>query len=65
LNHFEEWSKAHNPFFEGANSDLLGLIPLVILAVLLYMVGREMLLASRPAAASAETPPPPPSSYER
>ena len=41
---FEKWSEEHNPFFAGANSDLLGLIPFLILTILLYLVGREMLL---------------------
>jgi hypothetical protein len=50
LNGFEEWATEHNPFFAGASSDLLGLIPLAILTVLLYLVGREMLLSGRAAA---------------
>jgi putative OPT family oligopeptide transporter len=54
----EEWSKAHNPMFEGGNADLLSLIPFALLTLFLYMVGREMLLAGRPA--EAATPPPPP-----
>jgi putative OPT family oligopeptide transporter len=41
---FEEWATANNPFFEGPYSDLLGLIPLVALCVLLYLVGREVIL---------------------
>jgi putative OPT family oligopeptide transporter len=47
LKGYEDWSTAHNPFFEGPASDLLGLIPLLILTVVLYMVGREWLLAGR------------------
>jgi putative OPT family oligopeptide transporter len=47
LKGYEDWSTAHNPFFEGPYSDLLGLIPLLILTVVLYMVGREWLLAGR------------------
>ena len=47
LKGFEDWSTANNPFFEGGNADLLGLIPFLILTVLLYLVGREMLLAGR------------------
>ncbi|HKC62937.1 MAG TPA: oligopeptide transporter, OPT family [Pyrinomonadaceae bacterium] len=47
LKGYEDWSTAHNRFFEGPYSDLLGLIPLLILTVVLYMVGREMLLAGR------------------
>jgi putative OPT family oligopeptide transporter len=47
LTHIEQWSTAHNPLFEGANSDLLALIPFLLLTILLYFVGREMLLAGR------------------
>src|SRR5712692_6178945 len=41
---WEEWAKEHNPFFHGRHEDLLGLIPFLILTVLLYFVGRELLL---------------------
>jgi putative OPT family oligopeptide transporter len=41
---FEEWATTHNPFFEGPHSDLLGLIPFLLLTILLYLVGRELLL---------------------
>jgi hypothetical protein len=34
------WAKAFNPFYAGANSDWLALIPFVLLAGLLYWVGR-------------------------
>jgi len=44
---FEEWSAANNPFFEGAYSNLLGLIPLFVLTMLLYFVGRELLFKPR------------------
>src|SRR5437868_9892535 len=47
LTHIETWSTANNPFFEGARSDLLALIPFLLLTILLYMVGREMLLAGK------------------
>jgi putative OPT family oligopeptide transporter len=47
LKHWEEWATAHNPFFEGDYSDILGLIPFIILTVLLYMVGREWLMTGR------------------
>ncbi|MEO8033033.1 MAG: oligopeptide transporter, OPT family [Acidobacteriota bacterium] len=36
-----------NPFVNGAHADLLSCIPFVILVGLLYMVGREMLLAPK------------------
>jgi len=44
LTGFEEWATEHNPFFAGPHSDLLGLIPFIILTVLLYVVGRELWL---------------------
>ena len=47
LKGFEEWSTYHNPFFEGASSDVLGLIPFLILTILLYLVGRELVLKPR------------------
>jgi hypothetical protein len=43
----EHWSKAHNPLFEGASADLLSMIPFLLLTVLLYLVGREMVLAGK------------------
>lgn len=43
----EEWSTAHNPFFNGANADLLALIPFAVLCILLYLVGRDVLLAAK------------------
>ena len=46
----EDWSTASNPFFGGANADLLALIPFVLLCSLLYLVGRDIILASRPRA---------------
>jgi putative OPT family oligopeptide transporter len=44
----EAWSTAHNPFFNGANSDLLAMIPFTLLSLLLYLVGRDVVLAARP-----------------
>ena len=44
---FEEWSTANNPFFAGRYADLLGLIPFLALTVLLYLVGRELVLKPR------------------
>jgi putative OPT family oligopeptide transporter len=37
----------HNPFHAGPWSDALGIIPFIILAVLLYAVGREWLLGAK------------------
>ncbi len=42
-----EWAKTSNPFFEGPNSDWLGMLPFWILALILYYVGRELLLTGR------------------
>jgi hypothetical protein len=42
----ERWSK-HNGFFEGPHADLLALIPFAILISLLYLTGREAILAHR------------------
>jgi putative OPT family oligopeptide transporter len=43
----EEWSAAQNPFFNGAYADLLALTPFIFLSVLLYLVGRDVLLVRR------------------
>lgn len=48
LKGFEEWAAHHNPFFEGPNSNMLGLIPFILITVLLYLVGRELVLKPRP-----------------
>jgi hypothetical protein len=47
-NHMTEVMKASNPFFNGDHADLLALIPFALLSILLYMAGREMILAGRP-----------------
>lgn len=44
---FGEWAKTSNPFFEGAHSDWLAMIPFWILTLILYYVGREMLFAGK------------------
>jgi hypothetical protein len=41
------WSAANNPLFEGPHSDLLSMVPFVILTGLLYLVSRELVLAPR------------------
>jgi putative OPT family oligopeptide transporter len=43
----ELWSKSHNSFYKGDWSDLLSMIPFVVLMILLYLVGREKLLAPK------------------
>jgi hypothetical protein len=44
----EQWQTAHNPFLSGPSADLLALIPFLVLCVLLYLVGRDVLLVTRP-----------------
>ena len=43
----EDWSTAHNPLFGNANGDLLSMIPFIILMLLLYLVGREVILTTK------------------
>jgi len=42
-----KWAKEFNPFVSGESADILALIPFVALAVILYFVGREVLLSGR------------------
>jgi len=44
----EDWATTSNPFFGGPNADLLSLIPFLVLMVLLYLVGREVILRNQP-----------------
>lgn len=41
------WAETGNPFFAGNNADWLGMIPFWILAILLYYVGRELILKGK------------------
>ncbi|MDM7923787.1 MAG: oligopeptide transporter, OPT family [Pyrinomonadaceae bacterium] len=41
------WAKASNPFYEGDWANVLGMVPFIILAVVLYMAGRDMLFGRR------------------
>lgn len=43
----EDWSTAKNPFFAGVNSDLLATLPFIVLCVLLYLTGRDIILSAR------------------
>ncbi|MET0650489.1 MAG: oligopeptide transporter, OPT family [Pyrinomonadaceae bacterium] len=47
LGGWEEWATEHNPLFAGDYSSLWAMIPFLLLAVVLYAVGREWLLAAR------------------
>lgn len=42
----EDWSTKTNPLFGGANGDLLSMVPFLALMLLLYLVGREVILRS-------------------
>jgi uncharacterized oligopeptide transporter (OPT) family protein len=46
-NIFIGWAKLHNPFFAGDSSDLLSMLPFIVLSVVLYFVGREILLVGK------------------
>jgi uncharacterized oligopeptide transporter (OPT) family protein len=48
LKGFEDWATHSNPFFEGPSSDVLGMIPFLLLTILLYLVGRELVLKPAP-----------------
>ena len=43
----EHWSRTNNPFFNGPWADLLSMVPFAILMIILYLVGREVILAPR------------------
>lgn len=43
----EDWAKAHNPMFAGDYSHLLSTIPFLIIMILLYLVGRELILRTK------------------
>jgi uncharacterized oligopeptide transporter (OPT) family protein len=45
----EQWATINNRFFEGGASDLLSLLPFAVLTLLLYLAGREMILAGKSA----------------
>jgi putative OPT family oligopeptide transporter len=43
----EDWAGEFNPFFNGPNANLLAMIPFAILCILLYLAGREVILAGK------------------
>jgi ABC-type protease/lipase transport system fused ATPase/permease subunit len=43
----EHWSRANNTFFNGPWADLLSLLPFIVLMIILYLVGREVILAPK------------------
>ncbi|MFO0725113.1 MAG: oligopeptide transporter, OPT family [Myxococcota bacterium] len=44
-----QWSTKNNPFFEGAMSDALSMLPFLAIAFLLILAGREKILAGKKA----------------
>jgi putative OPT family oligopeptide transporter len=48
----EDWAKSSNPFFSGGWADLLSLLPFLVLCILLYLTGREVILAGKKKATS-------------
>jgi putative OPT family oligopeptide transporter len=42
-----EWAATGNPFFAGPHADWLGMIPFGVLALILYYVGRELILTGK------------------
>ena len=55
MNRFNEMASAGNPFYEGAYADILGTVPFIILAVFLYLTGRDLIF-SRKNAVGEENP---------
>lgn len=43
----EHWSRENNPFFGGDWANVLSLLPFLVLMILLYLVGREVILAPK------------------
>src|SRR5215468_3214486 len=43
----ESWAGAKNPFYHGAFENFLSLIPFVVITVLLYLAGRELILGGK------------------
>jgi len=52
----ESWAE-HNPFHNGDWSNALSMLPFLVLCVLLYLVGREVLLAGRRPGTASSSPP--------
>lgn len=43
-----DWAVANNPFFEGTKADALSLIPFALIAIALYVIGREKKPTTKP-----------------
>lgn len=50
---FAAWAKLHNPLYAGDHAWWLGAVPFAILAIILYLVGREKLMKGGDAAGDA------------
>jgi len=44
---FERWATEHNPAFDGPYADLIGLLPIVVASIVLYLVGRDWFMRKR------------------
>jgi len=51
----EHWATAHNPFYEGERSDLLSMVPFLIIGLVLLSVGRELWLKPESVAKASRT----------
>src|SRR5690606_21585865 len=54
INRFNEVAASGNPFYEGAYADILGLVPFIILAVFLYLTGRDLVFSRKNGKASTD-----------
>jgi hypothetical protein len=43
----EDWATNKNPLFAGSSADLLSMLPFLVLMILLYLVGREVILKTK------------------
>jgi len=46
----EEWAVSSNPFYSGSQADLLSLLPFALIAIILWLAGREKIFRSAPGA---------------
>ena len=44
---FEQWAAQNNPFYEGPYANLGGMVPLLVITLVLYLVGREIIGKAR------------------
>jgi len=51
----EHWADTSNPFFKGPSENLLPMIPFIVITILLYLAGREVIL--RGGGRTKEVPP--------